>query len=81
MKCPECGGPWVEDHRGYVHLAGCPFGRYEAMPFPPQALGGPATGWICPRCSRGVSPWVQVCPLCMVTQPEPVSEAEDAQRR
>jgi hypothetical protein len=21
-----------------------------------------AVGWTCPRCERGVSPWVQVCP-------------------
>ena len=23
-----------------------------------------ATGWICPRCGRGLAPWVSECPHC-----------------
>ena len=63
LKCRTCGGSWDEDMRGYRHQPKCPMARYEAAPRPCGAPTG-TTGWICPKCGSGVSPWQSMCPLC-----------------
>lgn len=72
MNCPECGGPWNESISSFIHQPGCGMGRYEAAPFPPCGGGSAsATGWICPKCGNGISPWQSTCPVCSSAPAEP----------
>ena len=42
---------------------------------PPHPLNWGAVGWQCPRCGRGLAPWVQFC-TCIDLQPLPHSSAQ-----
>lgn len=66
MKCMVCGAEMTNSIGGNYHCPKCGFGLNDGVYRPqnfdmpiPERLGH--QGWICPKCGRGVSPWVDYC--------------------
>ncbi len=56
MTCPRCH----TDH----DTTACPLYQTYLYPTHPQPTMAPMTGWVCPNCKAGVSPYTDVCPVC-----------------
>lgn len=74
MKCLHCGIEMINTVGGCYHCPTCGFGVDDCVlrikettstadaPTPSvEPLYSGATGWICPRCGRGVAPWAESC--------------------
>ena len=72
MKCNKCGSEVTATTGGNYHCPKCGFsvndlvyrgnGTLYTPPSTPPSYGFGNTGWICPKCGRGVSPYTNVCP-------------------
>lgn len=61
--CPKCGSLNRHiDSNGHYVCSNCGYNESSAAaPYTPNQYFG-KTGWICPNCGRGVSPFTDVCP-------------------